>query len=85
MADKKISFLLTAKDQTRAAFGAVNSRLEKLDKLALATAAGGIAVVAGSLALLTRNAFTTADSLGKIADTIGIGTKELAGFRRRRS
>ena len=74
--------VLSAKDNTKAAFDAVQKRTQKLNgafgkiKVAIAGVAG-----AGGLSLLIKKGLETGDALAKTADKIGITTEALAGLR----
>ena len=76
---------LTARDRTRGAFASaqrnVDSFTSKVGGLKAAfTAAFAVAGVA-ALVRFTRQALDTADSIGKVADRIGISTKALQEYR----
>lgn len=71
----KYEFVISAKDKTAQAFGAVNSNLGAVTKKAAATAAA-VAGVAASFAVIAKSAIDTAKELDSQAQLAGIGVEQ---------
>lgn len=71
----KYEFIISAKDKTAQAFGAVNSNLGAVTKKAAATAAA-VAGVAASFAVIAKSAIDTAKELDSQAQLAGIGVEQ---------
>lgn len=71
----KYEFIISAKDKTAQAFGAVNSNLGAVTKKAAATAAA-VAGVAASFAVIAKSAIDTAKELDSQAQLAGLGVEQ---------
>jgi len=79
---EKTEFLITAKDQTAAAFKSVESGLGKIGSalFSVQSALLGAAGVAG-MGALVKASMDAGDALAKASDRMGIATEALAGLR----
>ena len=78
MAQKGISFKITAVNKTKQAFRGITSGLKKVSGAVfnLKTALTGVVGVAG-MGLLIKNSLTATDRLGKMSNVLGIAVKDL--------
>lgn len=82
MAQKGISFKITAVNKTKQAFRGITSGLKKVSGAVfnLKTALTGAVGVAG-MGLLIKNSLTATDRLGKMSNVLGIAVKDLQTLR----
>ena len=82
MAKAQANIVISAKDRTGAALGAVRRRLNRLTRQVSLARASFIALagVAG-VGLLVKNSFKLNDSLAKTADKLGVTTESLGGLK----
>ena len=82
MAQKGISFKITAVNKTKQAFRGITSGLKKVSGAVfnLKTALTGVVGVAG-MGLLIKNSLTATDRLGKMSNVLGITVKDLQTLR----
>ena len=86
MADAQTKIVLTASDQTKAAFQSASNNLKNLGRSAetlrgtLAGIAGGLGV--GVFAAFAKNTLDMADAMNDLSDRTGVAVKDLASLRR---
>ena len=78
MANKGISFKITAVNKTKQAFSGITSGLKKVGGAVfnLKTALTGVVGI-GAMGLLIKNSLTATDRLGKMSNVLGIAVKDL--------
>ena len=78
MANKGISFKITAVNKTKQAFSGITSGLKKVSGAVfnLKTALTGVVGI-GAMGLLIKNSLTATDRLGKMSNVLGIAVKDL--------
>jgi hypothetical protein len=78
MALPKQEFILTAKDQTKAAFDSLKASVGSVDGL---LAGIGIASLGAGLVSVVKSAADFADEMGKVAQKVGVTTESLSGLK----
>lgn len=85
MADNKVAILLTANDQTKAAFDSAQSGMEKLKgaagSLNSALAGIGVSLSIGAFAGFVKSSIDAADNLNDLSKKSGIAVDNLAGLQ----
>lgn len=85
MADSKTSIVISARDETRAAFQSVESGLKGLDSYAskLPLLGGALATAFGAVSFtgMIKGAIDAADHLNDLSQRIGVGVEQLAGYK----
>ena len=78
---ERLNLLLTAKDNTRKAFSTLGRSLGVARRAVFSfkSALGGIVGIAG-LGLLVKRTLETVDANKKLADRMGLSTKQLGGY-----
>ena len=78
MANKGISFKITAVNKTKQAFGSITSGLKKVGGavFSLKSALTGVVGI-GAMGLLIKSSLTATDRLGKMSNVLGIAVKDL--------
>jgi len=78
---EKLQLLLTAKDMTRGAFGTFNRGLSAARRAVFSFKSGLTALVGvAGLGLLVKKTLETVDANKKLADRMGLSTKQLGGY-----
>lgn len=82
---EKTSIVISATDQTAAAFRSIQSRLDDMGRGAsrlvpqFAALTGALSV--GGMTAFIKSSINTADEMGKLSQKLGIGVKDLAGLK----
>jgi hypothetical protein len=78
MADTKAKFIITAVDDTKAAFNSIKTGLGSVTSVA---ATLGVTLSAGAFVAWTKGMIDAADELNDLSQRVGVGIKELAGYK----
>lgn len=85
MADNKTNILITATDQTAAAFNSVRNGLQGIDSAAGRTIVNfrslGVTMAAGAFVSFIKANIDAADAMNDLAQRTGVGIKQLAGYK----
>ena len=85
MATNNVSILLTASDQTRAAFTSAQSGLDRMrasaGTLSSSLAKLGVGLSVGTFAAFVKNSIDAADNINDLSQKIGVSVETLAGYK----
>lgn len=74
----KTTIVLTAQDQTKAAFDSVQRAMDRLDRAAKAI---GVTLSVGAFSKFVKDAIDSADEIGKLSQKVGVGVEALSGLK----
>jgi len=76
--DNKVSLVISATDQTQAAFNSIKNSMGSVQSVA---ATLGATLSAGAFVAFVKGAIDAADEMNDLSAKVGIGIKELAGYK----